>query len=121
MPVKSPNIFPTYNYHMANFIQIATTTATRDEAQQIARMLVDAKLAACAQIVGPVTSIYHWQGKVEEGDEWVCTLKTREDLFAKVETAIREVHSYQCPEIMATPIVAVSDTYLAWLERELTG
>jgi periplasmic divalent cation tolerance protein len=121
MPVKSPNIFPTYNYDMANFIQIATTTATRDEAQQIARMLVDARLAACAQIVGPVTSTYHWHGKVEEGDEWVCTLKTREDLFAKVEMAIREVHSYQCPEIMATPIVAIGDAYLAWLERELMG
>jgi periplasmic divalent cation tolerance protein len=106
---------------MANFIQIATTTATRDEAEQIARMLVDARLAACAQVAGPVKSVYHWQGKVEEGDEWLCTLKTREDLFSKVESAIREVHSYQCPEIMATPIVAISDDYRAWLDRELGG
>jgi periplasmic divalent cation tolerance protein len=106
---------------MANFIQIATTTATRDEAEQIARMLVDARLAACAQVTGPVKSVYHWQGKVEEGDEWLCMLKTREDLFPKVESAIREVHSYQCPEIMATPIVAISDDYRAWLDRELNG
>jgi periplasmic divalent cation tolerance protein len=106
---------------MANFIQIATTTANRDEAEQIARMLVDAHLAACAQVTGPVKSVYHWQGKVEEGDEWLCTIKTRDILFAKVETAIREVHSYQCPEIIATPMVALSDDYQAWLERELGG
>jgi periplasmic divalent cation tolerance protein len=106
---------------MANFIQIATTTATRDEAEQIARMLVDARLAACAQVTGPMKSVYHWQGKVEDGDEWLCTLKTREDFFVKVGSAIREVHSYQCPEIMATPIVAISDDYRAWLDRELGG
>lgn len=106
---------------MANFIQIATTTVTHDEALLIARVLVDARLAACAQILGPVTSIYHWQGKVEEGEEWVCTLKTREDLFAKVEMAICEIHSYQCPEIIATQIVTASDSYLAWLERELSS
>lgn len=106
---------------MANYIQIATTTAARDEAEQIARMLVDARLAACAQVTGPVKSVYHWQGKVEDGEEWLCTLKTREDLFAKVESAIRENHSYQCPEIMATPIAAISDDYRAWLDRELGG
>jgi periplasmic divalent cation tolerance protein len=106
---------------MLNYMQIATTTATHEEALLIARVLVDARLVACAQIAGPVTSIYHWQGKVEEGEEWICTLKTREDLFSKVEMAIREVHSYQCPEIMATPIVAASDSYLAWLEQELSG
>lgn len=106
---------------MANFIQIATTTATRDEAEQIARMLVDARLAACAQVTGPVKSVYHWQGRVEDGEEWACTIKTRDNLFAKVETAIREVHSYQCPEIIATPMVAISEDYQAWLERELGG
>jgi periplasmic divalent cation tolerance protein len=105
---------------MTHFIQIQTTTATQAEAQQIARMLIEQHLVACAQVSGPVTSVYHWQGKIEEGDEWVCTLKTRESLFEKVAAVIREVHSYRCPEIVATPIVAASDDYLAWLERELS-
>ncbi len=104
---------------MTPFIQIATTTATRDEAKQIARMLIETRLVACAQVTGPVTSVYHWQGGIENGEEWLCTLKTRETLFEKVATAIREVHSYQCPEIVATPIVAATADYLAWLEREL--
>ncbi len=101
-------------------MQIATTTATQAEAQQIARMLIEQHLVACAQVTGPVTSVYHWQGKVEEGEEWVCTLKTRESLFDKVASIIREVHSYQCPEIVASPITAASEDYLAWLERELS-
>ncbi len=105
---------------MTLFIQIATTTATRDEAQQIARMLIEHRLVACAQVTGPVTSVYHWQDRVEEGEEWLCTLKTRASLFEKVATAIREVHSYQCPEIVATPIMEASADYLAWLERELS-
>lgn len=104
---------------MTTFIQIATTTATQAEAQQIARMLIEQHLIACAQVTGPVTSVYHWQEKIEEGAEWVCTLKTRESLFDKVAAAIRGVHSYQCPEIVATPIVGASEDYLAWLEREL--
>lgn len=82
-------------------------------------MLIDQHLVACAQVSGPVTSVYHWQGTVEEGVEWVCTLKTLESLFEKVAAAIREVHSYQCPEIVATPIVRASEDYLAWLEQEL--
>ncbi len=105
---------------MTTFIQIATTTATREEAQKIARMLIEHRLAACAQVSGPVMSVYHWQGQVEEGEEWLCTLKTRASLFEKVATAIHEIHSYQCPEIMATPVVEASADYLAWLERELS-
>ena len=106
---------------MTPFIQIATTTATKDEAQQIAAMLIAHRLVACAQVSGPLVSVYHWQGKVETGDEWLCTLKTRETLFEQVTAAIREVHSYQCPEIVATPIIAASPDYLAWLEREATS
>ncbi len=105
---------------MTPFIQIATTTSTHDEAQQIAQMLIKARLVACAQVTGPIMSVYHWQGAIENGDEWLCTLKTRSSLFENVATAIREVHSYQCPEIVATPIVAASADYLAWLERELS-
>jgi periplasmic divalent cation tolerance protein len=110
-----------YNSGMTRFIQIATTTATKAEADQIAAMLVEQQLVACAQVSGPLASVYHWQGQVESNAEWLCTLKTRETLFERVAAAIREVHSYQCPEIIATPIVAGSADYLAWLERETTG
>lgn len=106
---------------MTLFIQIATTTATKAEAQQIAAMLISHRLVACAQVSGPLASVYHWQGTVETSEEWLCTLKTREALFEQVTAAIREVHSYQCPEIIATPIVAASPDYLAWLEREVAG
>jgi periplasmic divalent cation tolerance protein len=106
---------------MTPFIQIATTTATREEAEQIAAVLIEQRLVACAQVTGPVASVYHWQDKVETGTEWLCTLKTRKTLFERVTAAIREVHSYQCPEIVATTIVAASADYLAWLERELGG
>lgn len=106
---------------MTPFIQIATTTATRDEALRIARTLVEHRLAACAQVTGPVTSVYRWQSRVEEGEEWLCTVKTRASLFEKVATAVRELHSYQCPEIVATPIAEASAEYLAWLERELAN
>jgi periplasmic divalent cation tolerance protein len=106
---------------MTPYIQIATTTATKEEAEQIAAVLIEQRLVACAQVTGPVASVYHWQNKVETGTEWLCMLKTREVLFERVTTAIRDVHSYQCPEIVAIPIVAASPDYLAWLERELTG
>lgn len=106
---------------MTPFIQIATTTATKDEAQQIASVLIDQRLVACAQVSGPLVSVYHWQGKVDTSEEWLCTLKTRETLFDQAAAAIRAVHSYQCPEIVATPILAASPDYLAWMEREISG
>jgi periplasmic divalent cation tolerance protein len=103
---------------MTDFLQVITTAASRDEAEHIARRLVESHLAACAHLSPPVTSIYRWQGKVEHAEEWVCTLKTRADLFAKVAQAIHTNHSYQCPQIVATAIVDASEDYLAWLEQE---
>lgn len=106
---------------MTEFIQVVTTTATKDEALRIARKLVEERLAACAQVSGPITSVYRWQGKVEQAEEWYCTIKTRQSLFAQVAAAIREVHSYECPEIVATAVDHISDDYQAWLEREIAG
>ena len=103
---------------MSAYIQVLTTTARREEAERIARALVEARLAACVQIVGPVTSTYRWQGKIETDDEWQCWSKTRGDLFARVEEAIRRIHPYEVPEILAIPVVAGSAAYLAWLEAE---
>jgi len=101
-----------------SYIQVVTTTARREEAERIARELVEARLAACAQIVGPIISTYRWQGKIETGEEWQCWAKTRGELFARVEEAIRRIHPYEVPEILAVPVVAGSASYLAWLDAE---
>ena len=104
---------------MTDAIQIVTTTGSSEEADRIAQTLVDRRLAACVQTSGPITSTYRWQGKVERGQEWLCTIKTRSSHYAAVETAIREVHSYDEPEILAVPIAAGSKGYLEWLAGEL--
>ncbi len=104
---------------MRKFIQVLTTTEKREDAENIARFLVEKKLAACVQITGPVMSTYRWKGKVETAEEWQCLIKSREDLFDEVEKAIREVHPYETPEIIATAILAGSEDYLKWLQDEL--
>jgi periplasmic divalent cation tolerance protein len=104
---------------MKSYIQITTTTETKEDAQKIAQYLVETRLAACAQITGPITSIYHWKGKVESTQEWLCLIKTSEELFEKVETAIKKLHSYETPEIIAVPIVKGTKEYLSWLDDEL--
>jgi len=103
---------------MKSYIQISTTTETKEQAQKIALYLVEQKLAACVQISGPIESTYHWKGKVETAGEWLCLIKTLEELFAKVESAIKELHSYETPEIIAVPIVKGSKEYLNWLDKE---
>jgi periplasmic divalent cation tolerance protein len=104
---------------MTEYIQVVTTTETKDQAQRIAQAVVEKRLAACAQIVGPISSTYWWKGKVESADEWMCLMKTRHDLFADLERAIREIHPYEIPEIVAVPIVPGSASYMNWLDNEL--
>ena len=71
------------------YIQIVTTTARREEADRIARMLVEERLAACAQVSGPITSTYHWQGKIETSEEWQCRAKSRLDLWERLDAAMK--------------------------------
>ena len=103
---------------MKSYIQVTTTTETKEQAQTIAQHLVEAKLTACIQIVGPITSIYRWNGKVENNQEWLCLIKTRNDLYNKVEAAIKSQHPYETPEIIAVPILKGSKEYLSWLDNE---
>jgi len=100
---------------MNEFVQVTTAVGRREEAERIALALVERGLAGCVQIVGPVRSVYRWQGAVEQGDEWLCLAKTTRAAYTDVEAAIREIHSYECPEIIATPIVLGSTAYLAWM------
>jgi periplasmic divalent cation tolerance protein len=102
---------------MARFVQVTTTTGTKADAQAIASAVVEKRLAACAQVVGPITSTYWWQGKIETAEEWLCVIKSKETLHEELERAIREIHPYEEPEIIATPIVKGSKGYLDWLDE----
>lgn len=102
-------------------IQVMTTVERQEDAEQIARTLVENRLAACVQVLGPIASTYHWQGSIESSREWLCLAKSRASLYAQIEEAIRKVHPYQVPEILALPIVAGSQSYLQWIDQETAG
>jgi periplasmic divalent cation tolerance protein len=103
---------------MSEFIQIVTTTVSAEEARRIAAALVEQRLAGCVQIAGPIESIYRWQGKVERAQEWQLWIKTRSSLFTEVESAIRTLHSYDVPEVLALAVLDGSEPYLSWLRTE---
>src|SRR5690242_10879790 len=106
---------------MPDYIQIVTTTPDNESAQRIARLLVERRLAACVQVSGPIESTYWWRGQVETAVEWRLLAKSRIDLFPALETAIREVHPYTVPELLATRVEAANQGYLDWLEAELAA
>jgi periplasmic divalent cation tolerance protein len=99
-------------------IQVTTMLGDRSAADRIAAQLIENRLTACVQVVGPVSSTYRWQGRVEQSEEWMCVIKTTLERFPAVEQAIRGWHGYDLPEIIATPIVAGSAPYLAWVRAE---
>jgi periplasmic divalent cation tolerance protein len=104
---------------MTEFLQITTTTATRQDAEQIAAELVSRRLAGCVQVSGPIQSTYRWQGKTETAEEWMCTAKTSRDQLAAIQNTLDELHKYEVPELIATPIVGGSQKYLNWLAEQL--
>lgn len=101
------------------FVQVLTAVGSAEEAERISTALVERRLAACVQTVGPLRSRYRWQGAVEVAEEWHCLAKTARRRYPEVEAAIRELHSYEEPEIVAVPIVAGSAGYLAWLDENV--
>lgn len=100
---------------MTDIIQVTTTVADQADAERIAASLVAKQLAACVQVSGPIESTYRWKDQIETSQEWICAIKTRAELFAEVEQAIRSLHSYDEPEIIAVPITAASNGYRAWV------
>lgn len=97
------------------FLQVSTATETRDAAVNLARAAVEQKLAAGAQIIGPVTSVFWHKGEFGTGEEWQLLLKTRADRYADLESHLIEHHPWQNPEVTAVPIVEGSDAYLKWV------
>lgn len=104
---------------MTDYVQVQTTTERREEAEAIAGELVAQRLAACVQIVGPITSTYRWQGQVERADEWLLLIKTTGAMCERVEEAIRHLHPYEVPEIIALPIERGSEGYLGWVAAQV--
>jgi periplasmic divalent cation tolerance protein len=104
---------------VSDHVQVLTTAGSEEEAGRIAALLVERRLAACVQVTGPIVSRYRWQGAIEEEREWQCLAKTTAGAYERVEAAIREVHSYDEPEVIATPIVAGSAGYLAWIDENV--
>ena len=102
-----------------NYIIVLVTTANKVEAEKIAETLLKEKLIACANIINPVTSFFHWSGKVERAEECLVVMKSRLDLFAELADRLKGLHSYEVPEILALPIVEGSKAYLDWMGEVL--
>jgi len=99
---------------------VLTTVGNAGEGESLARSIVEAKLAACVQILPQMTSVYLWEGKVQCDSEHLLLIKTLEEKFDELSAFIRERHSYKVPEIVAIPAEKVSDDYLKWM-REVTS
>ena len=102
----------------AEYLQVQTTTDSRAEAMELARAAVEARLAACGQVAGPVASAYWWEEELERAEEWFVIFKLPADRFDELAEFLAERHSYDEPEIIATPIVAGSTAYLRWVTDE---
>jgi periplasmic divalent cation tolerance protein len=102
----------------ARYLQVQTTTDSRAEAIELAHDAVAARLAACAQVAGPIASTYWWEDGLERAEEWLVMLKLPADRYQHLADFLTERHSYDEPEIIATPIVAGAPAYLSWIEEE---
>lgn len=103
---------------MTDYLTVLTTTDAQEAAGALAESAVNARVAACAQIVGPITSVYWWEGKVQREQEWQIIFKTTAELYDALETHIKAEHTYDVPEVIAGPIVAGNPDYLRWLSEE---
>jgi periplasmic divalent cation tolerance protein len=106
---------------MSDYIQVVTTVAQKEEAQALAEAVLEQRLGACVQIVGPITSMYWWDDDIDKSTEFMCIIKSRQDKFKELEKAIKAVHSYDVPEIVALSFTTGSKDYLGWLDGELKG
>ena len=104
---------------MTDKLLVLTTVGSEEEAKQVAHALVERRLAACVNIVPRIHSVYRWQGKVENAEEWLLIIKTSKDLEEPVRTAIQELHSYELPECIAIALDGGSKEYLKWLTENV--
>lgn len=103
---------------VAEHVIVTTTTDAEATARELAASAVEARLGACAQVVGPVTSVYRWDGEIQTDQEWRVEIKTTAGRVAALTEHLRQRHGYDLPEVLATPIVGGSADYLAWVTTE---
>ena len=101
---------------MDHFIIVFVTTSSKEEAEKIARRLIEGGVAPCANIVPLFVSIYEWKGEVHRDEECLMIIKSRKDLFPKLTEIVQKFHSYEVPEIIAVDLAEISDKYRAYLE-----
>lgn len=102
-------------------VQVQTTLPDEPSARQLASALVEAQLAACVQVLGPVYSTYRWHGKVEQATEWLCLVKTTSATLPNLLSRLRELHPYDLPEILVLPVSGGEPGYLEWVKMEVRG
>ncbi|WP_116047491.1 divalent-cation tolerance protein CutA [Amycolatopsis palatopharyngis] len=102
----------------AQHVIVATTIDSEQAARELAAKAIEARLGACAQVVGPMTSVYRWEGAVQNDTEWRVEIKTAADRVAALTEQLTRWHSYDVPEVIATSIEGGSAEYLAWLVEE---
>ena len=105
---------------MSDYIQIYTTLPDQESAQTMARLVVEKKLGACAQIEGPIQSVYRWEEKIESSQEFKLTIKSKSSLYDDLEREIKSNHPYDVPEIIITQIPTGSADYLKWIDEALS-
>jgi periplasmic divalent cation tolerance protein len=103
---------------MSEYITVLVTASSQSEAEEIGGKLVAGRLVACVNILPGILSIFRWKGEVQHEREVLLVMKSRSDLFPRIEERVRELHSYDVPEILALPVLAGSEPYLAWLAQE---
>lgn len=100
---------------MADLVQVSTTLDSPDSAAALAHVLVERRLAACVQVIGPIESTFRWADAVQTAPEWLCLIKARDADLPEIVAVITDMHPYDLPEIVAVPIVGGHAPYLAWL------
>jgi periplasmic divalent cation tolerance protein len=106
---------------MTDKILILCTCSAGEEAERLARLLLDDRLAACVSVIPQIRSFYHWQGAVESAGECLLLIKSSRELFDAVRTRLEAAHSYEVPELLALPVVEGSPNYMNWLAANLRG
>jgi periplasmic divalent cation tolerance protein len=101
----------------SGYIAVFITTASQEEAETIAYTLVNEKIVACVNIISPIKSIYTWQGKLEKATECLLIAKTTTSLFQTLKKRVKELHSYEVPEIISLDLMAGEEGYLRWISE----
>ncbi|MEQ1945587.1 MAG: divalent-cation tolerance protein CutA [Bryobacteraceae bacterium] len=104
---------------MTDKIVVLTTCDSEETAADLARKLVELRVAACVNILPGARSVYRWKDEIEDSKEWLLVIKSRRDLFDQLRAEIQRLHTYDVPEIIALPVVEGSEAYLGWLDQEL--